>query len=299
MRKYIIFCIVFFSGMVNCPAKNTEFATTYCRSGGTYSNNYMVDFFVLMAFLFFLGVIATKQIYGACSPGLPDRNRFVDSFECEVQPVYHFRPDGKPGREIILHFKDKKLFNEAKVEIQVEGKKEVTKIPPLTDGRSVVSVLLPDGTGVKRDSEVILKLWQGNSVLNKTVRIPALRHWIVYIYSHAHVDIGYTNTQANVEILHKTNIEEGIKLGEATRDYPHGAKSRWNPEVTWPLERYWQTAAPKQKELVVNAVQKGHLCIDAGYLNLNTSACSDEELFQIFRFSREMQKLTGVPIDVF
>jgi hypothetical protein len=254
----------------------------------------MKRYFLLLYFL-----LNVCLLFSLNNRHYPEDDKFIDSFECEVQPVYRFRSDGKPGREIILRFKDKKLFSEAKVEVQVEGKKEVTKIPSLAEGRSVVSILLPEGTGVKQDAQVMLKLWQGNSVLNKTVTVPAFRHWTVYIYPHAHVDIGYTNTQANVEILHKRNIEEGIKLGEATKDYPHGAKSRWNPEVTWPLERYWQTATPEQKELVVKAVQRGYLCIDAGYLNLNTSVCSDEELFQIFRFSREMQKLTGVPIDVF
>ena len=40
-----------------------------------------------------------------------------------------------------------------------------------------------------------------------------MRHWNVYLYNHAHVDIGYTNTHKNVEQLHKNNIIEGIKLG--------------------------------------------------------------------------------------
>ena len=39
-----------------------------------------------------------------------------------------------------------------------------------------------------------------------------MRHWNVYLYNHAHVDIGYTNTHKNVEQLHKNNIIEGIKL---------------------------------------------------------------------------------------
>lgn len=51
-----------------------------------------------------------------------------------------------------------------------------------------------------------------------------MRHWNVYLYNHAHVDIGYTNTHKNVELLHKNNIIEGIKLAEETKNHPDGAR---------------------------------------------------------------------------
>ena len=58
-------------------------------------------------------------------------------------------------------------------------------------------------------------------------------------------------------------------------------------------------ATEKERENVLNAIRNGQLCIDASYLNLNPSVCSDEEMFHAFSFSREMQKLTGKPMDVF
>ena len=224
---------------------------------------------------------------------------FPSDIDCVPQPVYRRRADGKPGREITINLKGEKLLNKAQIEVTADGRTEITKVSSVVGGCSVCHVLLPTNVGVKQESQVTLTLRQGSKILKKVFTVPALRHWTVYLYPHSHVDIGYTNTQANVEILHKRNIDEGIKLGEATKDYHAGARSRWNPEVTWPLERYWQTAKPEQKDRVVKAIQSGYLCIDASYLNLNTSICNDEELFQVFRFSREMQKLTGVPMDAF
>ena len=159
-------------------------------------------------------------------------------------------------------------------------------------------VLLPAGVGVKQAAQVTLTVRQNGRELEKSVQVPAMRHWTVYIYPHSHVDIGYTNTHKNVEILHKTNILEGIKLAAATKRYPEGARYRWNPEVTWPLERLWQTM-PAQRERVLQAIRNGSLCVDAGYVNINTSVCCDEELFHVLQFSREMQQLSGVPIDTF
>ena len=173
---------------------------------------------------------------------------------------------------------------------------ETTELSLPAAGQSGCKILLPAHIGEKKESRVTVVVRQGKKSLKKLVTVPPLREWTVYIYPHSHVDIGYTNTQANVEILHKRNIDEGIRLAEATKNFPEGSRYRWNPEITWPLERYWQTASPEQKERVVTAIKDGSLCIDASYLNLNTSSCSGEELFQILRFSREMQNLTGIPM---
>ena len=213
------------------------------------------------------------------------------------RPVYGHRADGKPGREVTVSFKGANLSGKAQVDVAVDGKTETTEVTPEAGGISTCSVLLPDGVAVKQEAKVVVTLRQGTMTIKKDVTVPAMRHWLVYLYNHSHVDIGYTAPHKVVEFIHKRNIEEGIKLAEATRDYPEGARYRWNPEVTWPLERLWQTASPEQKEHVLKAIRAGYLCVDASYLNLNTSVCSDEELFHAFRFSREMQRLTGKPMD--
>jgi alpha-mannosidase len=222
----------------------------------------------------------------------------VTDMECLPQPVYCNRKDGKPGREIAIRLKGEKIDPNAKIEIAVDGKIEITSHEKSAAGDSVCYVLLPANIGVDKEANVTLTLHQGNKKLKKTVIVPAMRYWNIYLYNHSHVDIGYTNTQKNVELLHKTNILEGIKLAEESKNYPEGSRYRWNPEVTWPLERLW-TSMPEEHERVLKAIRDGELCIDASYLNLNTSICSDEELFHTFFFSREMQKLTGKPMDVF
>ena len=113
--------------------------------------------------------------------------------------------------------------------------------------------------------------------------VPPKRQWTVYIYPHSHVDIGYTNTHENVELIHKRNLIYGIDLAKKTQDYPKDARYLWNPEVLWPVERYLRNATPEQKQSIVEAVQKGWLHLDAGYVHTNTTAAADEELFEFFR----------------
>jgi len=217
--------------------------------------------------------------------------------ECSVQPVYRHRHDGQPGREIILNFADGRLVGKASIEVSIASRKEITIIQPPDSGYSSCSVLLPAGVGIEKPSTATIMIEQDGRKLKKKVVVPPMRQWTVYIYSHSHVDIGYTNTQENVEILHKNNIREGIRLGKATKDYPAGAPHRWNPEVTWPLERYWHDADPKQKDELIDAIKNRYLCVDASYLNTNTSACSDEEMFYLFKFGHALQRLSGVPIN--
>ncbi len=226
----------------------------------------------------------------------PFRMTTPGDMECVPQPVYRHRADGKPGREITLNFKDARLLGKAQVEVAADGRMETTELPAAAGGAASCRVLLPAEVGTSREAQVSLTLRQGNRELKKTLKVPAMRYWTVFIYPHSHVDIGYTAPLKIIEFIHKRNIDEGIKLAEATKDFPSGSRYRWNPEITWPVERLWQTQ-PEQRPRVLQAIRDGRLCMDASYLNLNTSVCSDEELFHAFRFSRELQKLTGVPMD--
>lgn len=217
--------------------------------------------------------------------------------DCVPQDVYRYRKDKKPGREVLVKLREGAFSGKVTVDVSIAGKKETTQFPAKKGGYSELSVLLPDQAGVNKSVEVTLTIRQNGQSIHKPLTVPAMRHWNIYIYNHSHVDIGYTNTHKNVELLHKNNILEGVKLAKATMDYPAGARYRWNPEVTWPLERLWNSN-PEVRPDLLSAIKDGSLCIDANYLNLNTSTCSDEELFHIFNFSRKMQQLTGKPMDV-
>lgn len=226
-------------------------------------------------------------------------NTFPDSLRCKAQPYYKLREDGKPGRAVVLKFIGSKLYGAADVEIIAEKTRETVRLQATITGSDSVLILLPEDIGVKQDTKVSLNLRQGKNKQTQTITVPAMRHWTVYIYPHSHVDIGYSNTQENVEFIHKRNIDQGIKLAEATKDFPIGERYRWNTEVIWPFERYLNSATPERKDELIKSVENGYICLDASYLNVNTSAAGEEELFQLLRKSREIEKVTGKPSDVF
>ena len=215
-----------------------------------------------------------------------------------VRPLYGYRTDGAPGRIVTVRLKGEELKGDLSIEVITKGKTETSYFALNAKDSTEVEVMLPAIVPTGKKSEVTLILRGADKTYKQKVSITPMRHWNVYLYNHAHVDIGYTNTHKNVEQLHKNNIIEGIKLAEETKNHPDGARFVWNPEVGWPMERLWQSNPEMQDELV-EAMKKGRICLDASYLNLNTSICADEELFHVFKFTREMQRLSGVPSDVF
>ncbi len=223
---------------------------------------------------------------------------FPDSFEGVVQPCYRHRPDGKPGREIILNFRGQKFSGKGTIELECAGVKESINLDA-PSGIEKYSLLLPPGAGVESSCTAGITLRSAGKKLSSSVMVPQKRQWTVYIYPHSHVDIGYTNTQENVELIHRRNLLYGIDLAKRTANYPEGSRYVWNPEVLWPVERYLAKTGDKGREIIRDAVAKGYLRLDAGYVHTNTSAAVDEELFEFFDQCRKMEHLTGKKIRTF
>lgn len=198
-----------------------------------------------------------------------------ESIQYQICSHYKHRADGKPGREVLLIYNGEKSLIGAKLEIKTNFGSETIVLN--TERKDSISVILPPEVGVNRDDTVMSHLVIGKNKISKVLIVPSLRQWTVYIYPHSHVDIGYTNTQANVEIIHKRNLDNAIELAEKTKNYPAGARYVWNPEVTWPIERYLKSETPQRKAKLLQAIKDGYIAVDAGYVSTNTSTSSDEE----------------------
>ena len=237
-------------------------------------------------------------LWAVLSAGYVAADVLPEKVSCEVMPMYGYRADRSPGRIVKIRVGGADLRGDLKVDVAYKRVKETSVFRLDASGEAEVEVMLPSVLPTDKRSEVVLTVRGTEREVKEKVAVEPMRHWTVYLYNHSHVDIGYTNTHKNVELLHRTNVKEGMKLARETAGHVDGARFVWNPEVTWPIERLWN-AEPERRDEIIAAIKDGGLAVDASYLNLNTSICSDEELFHVFRFSRELQRLSGVPIDVF
>lgn len=215
-----------------------------------------------------------------------------EAITCNVSRYYKYRPDGKPAREAFVSYHGKRQYDKVYIEVKAGTTRERTCI--VTSQHDSIPVLLPAGVGATHTDTVWISLSVGGKHrISQSVAIPYARQWTVYIYPHSHVDIGYTNTQANVELIHKRNLDYAIELAEKTKDYPEDARFVWNPEVIWPIDRYLKTESKEKCAKLLSAIRKGQIAIEAGYVHTNTSTASEEELFEFLRYAKKLEAQTG------
>ncbi|MEW6744524.1 MAG: polysaccharide lyase family protein [Planctomycetota bacterium] len=137
----------------------------------------------------------------------------------------------------------------------------------------------------------------GKVLATRGVELKPVRHWVVYLLPHSHVDIGYTHVQTDVERAQWSYLEMAIDTARRTADYPPGARFKWNVEVLWAVDSYLQRATPEKREAFYEAVRKGQVGLDALYGNMLTGLCRPEELLRLLRLAPELAQRTGVKIE--
>ena len=118
----------------------------------------------------------------------------------KINNYYKKRTDGTIGRSLLLSYHGCRSIDNAKVEIISKKQKEQFFVTGLSSDS--IPILLSSEIGVKQNDTILVNLVFPDNKLSEKVIVPAMRHWTIYIYPHSHVDIGYTNTQENVEFIH-------------------------------------------------------------------------------------------------
>ena len=127
-------------------------------------------------------------------------------------------------------------------------------------------------------------------------KIDYARKITFYLIPHAHVDIGYTELQTEVEKKHWENFENAIRYSKESAKYGRDAVFKWNVEVLWAVKSYLENF-PEKKEEFYKAVKKGWIGLDADYANVMTALCRPEELYHLVGYSNELEKKIGVKIE--
>ncbi len=83
----------------------------------------------------------------------------------------------------------------------------------------------------------------------------------IYLISHTHTDIGYTDHQDTVFRQHLGFIDDAIELGEATAHYPPEARYKWTCEVSSFVERYFQQRPPRQVDRFLELHKRGQIAV--------------------------------------
>lgn len=151
---------------------------------------------------------------------------------------------------------------------------------------------------VAKESKATLSLViDGKIQASQTVTRQPVRKWEVYILMHSHTDIGYTDLQPNIEQKQAHNVLRALELIRQTKDYPVGARFKWNLEVMWTADQFYRIATPGQKREFEQAVRDGYIGVDAMYGNLLTGLCRSEEMMRQISLATDLGRHCGATVD--
>lgn len=178
---------------------------------------------------------------------------------------------------------------EAWLKIEAEGEAKQEHI--LERGLNSFEIDLPE----TEQADTVTVEFYVNKVLIQTqeVAIQPVIPRRVYILPYSHNDIGYTHIQTDVIKMQCHNIDVALRLAEQHQQFPSHAQAKWNLEVIWALEHWWDQASELAKQRFIHAVQRGQIGLNALYANLLSGLCNLAELNHHFDLAHKVTQLTG------
>lgn len=150
---------------------------------------------------------------------------------------------------------------------------------------------------ITRDTAIHIKIAAGgNPIFDSLFHIQPVPRRTIYLLHHSHVDIGYTHVQHEVEAMQWKNLADAARLAEATRDYPEGARFRWNTEVFWAVDSYLKQASAQDRQALVRAMKNGWISLDGLFANELVSLCESEELLWLMEPARRLAREEGISL---
>lgn len=125
----------------------------------------------------------------------------------------------------------------------------------------------------------------------------------IYLISHTHTDIGYTDHQDTVFRQHLEFIDQAIELGEATAHYAQHERYKWTCEVTSFVEKYCAERPARQVDRFLALHRRGQMAVAAmnyHWTPMLSTAGMLRSLLPVMRLRRDygMRITTAMQCDV-
>jgi alpha-mannosidase len=118
------------------------------------------------------------------------------------------------------------------------------------------------------------------------------KQWKLFAGLKVHNDVGYTDSQQNVEELDGRNTDRVIEFASRYPDY------KFNLEVAWLADNYARMRKPARMAQLMKLAQQDRVGIGGLYLNLISGSCTGEELYRALYVGKGLQRKYGVQIKV-
>jgi len=251
------------------------------------------------------GIIYLRVPVARVNPGKPFRFKltgeaqqsndwfmtFKYSFEerADIAAMPFLLSDGRqPLSVTVLHF----------------GKKE--NLVAIVDGKQTFRFNLEEGINnfeipviaVQKKDSVFVLVKYGDTVLhNGYVQMLQVKKRTLYFIHHSHTDIGYSHLQPQVEQIHTKNIYDALHMIDKTKNYPAGARFKWNVESLWAVENFLRQASAHDSASFFSAVRNGSIGLSGFYANMMTGLSMPEEVFHYTDYAEKLRRQFNLPIE--
>ncbi|MCX6230473.1 MAG: glycosyl hydrolase-related protein [Bacteroidetes bacterium] len=137
----------------------------------------------------------------------------------------------------------------------------------------------------------------GEKLASQKIMVTPVKKRSIYLMSHSHNDIGYSDIQTDVLNKQIKNINDALDLIKKTKDYPAEARYKWNVEILWATESFLATASEEKKKEFIDAVKNGYMGLQAMYTNPLTGLSRPEEFYKLTEYARILSKKYNLTIN--
>lgn len=215
--------------------------------------------------------------------------KFSFQEKVDVAPMPFVLKSGKQSLLLTaLHFGNEK-------QLKVIINKKATYLFAAKNGMN--SYDIPVDAVQKEDSVFVEAAIGSKKLIQKYFAIKPVVFRKIYFIHHSHTDIGYSHLQPDVLRIHMKNIDDALRMIDATKSFSGEAKFKWNIESLWVVENYLKQATQQQRVKFIEAVKGGNICLSGLYANILTGISEPEEVFHYTDFAEQLRKLYGVKIE--
>ncbi|MCY0897539.1 MAG: hypothetical protein OWU33_01165 [Firmicutes bacterium] len=135
--------------------------------------------------------------------------------------------------------------------------------------------------------------WEGGACTTE-VMVSPLRHWVIDVVQHSHLDVGYTDPQADVIQYHLRYLDQVVEWCEGTRHTRTPFK--WTVETTLPLTCWNESRPPWLVNEMRRLALAGQIEVCGAWVNMHTEAYHLDELARTFEFAGRLRRDWGIAI---
>lgn len=204
-----------------------------------------------------------------------------------LSSTIYYRREGGELREIVdAVVRSHQPLRQGRVELRMNSK---VFQQPLSSGRAFgeqrLKFAVPAWTG---SAQATLAVHLGGRTRRFRAQLTPGKKWTFYLVPSEHLDVGYSDYQAKVAVIHSRVIDEAMKLAQK---YPG---FQWSLDGAWEAHQFLQRRTKAQKAELAQMIREGKIHVPSQYASLLTGFPSVETLIRsLYRGYAINQKYGG------